>query len=85
MSEARYWTAGVCGKTGSGKSTLMNVLFSLGPLTSGTAKVAGQDLAPLNVRQVRNGVAVVPRRPGLTPSPLNTKRVLEYLSRYGIR
>ena len=52
---------GVCGKTGSGKSTLMNVLFSLGPLTAGRVQVDGVDLATISVDDVRNGVAVVPQ------------------------
>ena len=54
---------GVCGKTGSGKSTLANILFSLGPLTSGTVRIAGEDLASLGPADVRAGVAVVPQHP----------------------
>jgi len=56
---------GVCGKTGSGKSTLVNLLFRLGPLTSGSVKIAGQDLASVSVADVRSGVAIVPQSPTL--------------------
>ena len=36
------------GRSGSGKTTLLNILIGLDNPTTGRARVAGQDLAPLN-------------------------------------
>lgn len=36
---------GVCGRTGAGKSTMISVLFSLGPLKSGKVTLGGHDVS----------------------------------------
>ena len=56
---------GICGRTGAGKSTLVSVLFSLGPLSSGQVKVAGHDLSTISCREVRQQIAIVPQFPTL--------------------
>jgi ABC-type multidrug transport system fused ATPase/permease subunit len=56
---------GICGRTGAGKSTLLSVLFSLGPLRSGSVSIAGVDLATISCHEVRANVAIVPQSPTL--------------------
>lgn len=60
---------GVVGKTGSGKSTLVSLLFRLGPIQdggphgSGCVRVDGVDLANLKLSALRRAVGLVPQEP----------------------
>jgi len=60
---------GVVGPTGSGKSTLMNLLFRLGPLTGvppgsgGSVVIDGVDIASLKLDCLRGLLGVVPQDP----------------------
>ena len=56
---------GICGRTGAGKSTLLSVLFSLGPLNSGSVKIGGEDIKGISCHEVRANVAIVPQSPTL--------------------
>ena len=42
---------GVVGRTGSGKSTLMNLLFRIVELDSGSIRIDGVDIAKLGLKQ----------------------------------
>ena len=55
-------TIGVIGGTGSGKSTLVNLIPRLYDCTSGTVKVFGRDVADYDPEQLRQAVGVVPQR-----------------------
>mmetsp|Transcript_18528 Transcript_18528/g.73961 ORF Transcript_18528/g.73961 Transcript_18528/m.73961 type:complete len:407 (+) Transcript_18528:200-1420(+) len=54
-------TVGVCGRTGSGKSSLALALGRLNVISGGAVLVGGVDLATLPLRVVRRWVAVVPQ------------------------
>jgi ABC-type multidrug transport system fused ATPase/permease subunit len=49
----------------AGKSTLLSVLFSLGPLKSGAVSIGGKDLAGISCHTVRSNLAIVPQSPTL--------------------
>ena len=55
-------TIGVIGGTGSGKSTLVNLIPRLYDCTSGTVKVFGRNVADYDPEQLRRAVGVVPQR-----------------------
>ena len=50
---------GICGPTGAGKSTLINILTRYYDIDSGTILVDGQDLSKLTQRSLRRQVGVV--------------------------
>lgn len=52
-------TIGVIGGTGSGKSSLINLISRLYDATRGTVTVGGKDIRSLNLTTLRNSVAVV--------------------------
>lgn len=52
---------GVIGRTGSGKSTVLNALFRTAPLDSGSISIAGLDAASLPLGRMRDQLAFVPQ------------------------
>jgi ABC-type multidrug transport system fused ATPase/permease subunit len=52
-------TIGICGPTGAGKSTLINILTRYYDIGSGTILVDGQDLSQLTQKSLRKQVGVV--------------------------
>lgn len=54
---------GVCGRTGSGKSTLISLLFRIIPVRSGTVKIDGQDIATISHDSVRGAIIAIPQSP----------------------
>ena len=56
---------GVCGRTGSGKSTLMQLLFRIIELDSRSIKIDGVDISTIGLRQLRTGIAILPQDPTL--------------------
>lgn len=56
---------GVVGRTGAGKSSILNVLFRLNPICSGCILVDGLDINNIPVRDLRSSFAVVPQSPFL--------------------
>ncbi|XP_038982338.1 ABC transporter C family member 13-like isoform X1 [Phoenix dactylifera] len=56
---------GVVGRTGAGKSSLLNALFRLTPICNGHILVDGVDVADISVRNLRGHFAVVPQSPFL--------------------
>ncbi len=55
---------GLLGPNGSGKTTLFRILSTLMPVTAGTVRIFGHDLAT-EVRTIRNLLGVVFQHPGL--------------------
>ena len=65
-------TAGVVGRTGSGKSSLLLTLFRLIPVTSGVVRVGGVDAASLALDALRGAIAVIPQTPTLFSGTLRS-------------
>lgn len=53
------------GESGGGKSTLVNLLLGLYPITSGTLTVCGKDIDTADIERVRASVGVVFQEPAL--------------------
>jgi ABC-type multidrug transport system fused ATPase/permease subunit len=60
----------VCGETGSGKSTMLNLLSRFYDPDSGSVRVGGVELSALRKADLRAGVALVTQRPVLFSLPL---------------
>ncbi|KAL6861150.1 hypothetical protein ACP4OV_016850 [Aristida adscensionis] len=56
---------GIIGRTGAGKSSILNALFRLAPVCNGHILVDGIDVAKVAVRELRAHFAVVPQSPFL--------------------
>ena len=56
---------GVVGRTGSGKSTLMNLLFRIMELDSGVIEIDGVDISKLGLKQLRSAISMLPQDPTL--------------------
>ncbi|AEO64844.1 uncharacterized protein THITE_35966 [Thermothielavioides terrestris NRRL 8126] len=55
----------VCGRTGSGKTSLIMTLFRLVDMTRGSIRVDGVDIATLPRQEVRSRIVAVPQHPFL--------------------
>ncbi|CAM0913131.1 unnamed protein product [Alopecurus aequalis] len=56
---------GIIGRTGAGKSSILNAIFRLAPICNGRILVDGFDVAKVAVRDLRGHFAVVPQSPFL--------------------
>lgn len=56
---------GVVGRTGSGKSTLIQVMFRLVEPVSGEIIVDGVNICKLGLNQLRSGFGIIPQEPVL--------------------
>lgn len=52
---------GVCGRTGSGKSTLMLALFRMVELSSGHIELDGHNIAELGLTTLRRALTIIPQ------------------------
>jgi ATP-binding cassette subfamily C (CFTR/MRP) protein 1 len=57
----------ICGRTGSGKSSLMNALFRLLPLRHGSIHIDGVDIENIDPDIVRRSIIAIPQQPFLLP------------------
>lgn len=55
-------TIGVIGGTGSGKSSLINMIPGFYTATSGTVRVDGRDVSTLDARELRSRIGMVPQK-----------------------
>ena len=55
-------TVGIIGGTGSGKSSLVNLIPGFYPATEGTIRLEGQDIRSIPAQELRRRVGVVPQR-----------------------
>jgi ABC-type multidrug transport system fused ATPase/permease subunit len=60
----------VCGETGSGKSTMLNLLSRFYDPDTGSVRVGGIEVSALRKADLRTGVALVTQRPVLFSLPL---------------
>ncbi|XP_071734179.1 LOW QUALITY PROTEIN: ABC transporter C family member 13-like [Rutidosis leptorrhynchoides] len=56
---------GVVGRTGAGKSSILNALFRLNPICAGQIIVDGINISDISLRDLRSRFAVVPQSPFL--------------------
>lgn len=61
---------GIVGRTGAGKSSILNALFRLAPICGGCILVDRINVADVAVRDLRSRFAVVPQSPFLFEGPL---------------
>ncbi|XP_065007832.1 ABC transporter C family member 13 isoform X1 [Musa acuminata AAA Group] len=65
FSIASGMQVGIVGRTGAGKSSILNALFRLTPICNGRILVDGLDIADIAARELRGRFAVVPQSPFL--------------------
>lgn len=58
----RGQTIGIIGGTGSGKSSLVNLIPGFYPATEGTIRLEGQDIRSIPVEELRSRIGVVPQK-----------------------
>ncbi|KAJ2501917.1 Canalicular multispecific organic anion transporter 1 [Coemansia sp. RSA 1972] len=56
---------GIVGRTGSGKSSLINALLRIAQLETGTVKIDGVDISQIGVHNLRKQISVVPQMTAL--------------------
>lgn len=54
---------GICGRTGSGKSTLTLALFRIVELASGSIELDGRNIAELGLQTLRRALTIIPQDP----------------------
>ena len=54
---------GICGRTGSGKSTLTLALFRIVELASGSIELDGVNIAGLGLQTLRRALTIIPQDP----------------------
>jgi len=62
-------SVGVIGRTGAGKSSLLQALFRMCPLDAGTIRIDGEDISQIGLHTLRRRLAIIPQDPvGFTGS-----------------
>mmetsp|Transcript_44088 Transcript_44088/g.58515 ORF Transcript_44088/g.58515 Transcript_44088/m.58515 type:complete len:108 (+) Transcript_44088:973-1296(+) len=56
---------GIVGRTGAGKSSILQVLFRLSDLTEGSVKIDGVDIREVGLHLLRQSIAFIPQQPFL--------------------
>lgn len=71
-------TIGIVGHTGSGKTTLMNILMKFYPIKSGVVMIDGIDLSEINEMNLRNQIAIVLQTPLMIEGTLKENIAMGY-------
>ncbi|KAJ3269839.1 hypothetical protein HDV01_000887 [Terramyces sp. JEL0728] len=71
---------GVCGRTGSGKSTLVSSLFRMADIYAGHIIIDGHDISKLGLHTLRSRLQIIPQDPTLFSGTL--RHNLDMLNRY---
>lgn len=56
---------GICGRTGAGKSTIMNALYRICELSSGSIEIDGVDISKIGLHELRSRLSIIPQDPVL--------------------
>ena len=54
---------GIVGRTGSGKSTIIQTLFRLSEIQKGTIYISGEDIHKLGLHTLRQSLSYIPQQP----------------------
>lgn len=57
---------GIVGRTGAGKSSIINCLFRLVDVSGGKVEIDGVDISTVLLKRLRGGLALIPQVPCLT-------------------
>lgn len=71
-------TIGIVGHTGSGKTTLMNILMKFYPIKNGNVMIDGVDLSQIDEIDLRNQIAIVLQTPLMIEGTLKENIVMGY-------
>ncbi|XP_027340067.1 ABC transporter C family member 13 isoform X3 [Abrus precatorius] len=70
---------GIIGRTGAGKSSVLNALFRLTPICTGCITIDGVDIKNIPVRELRTHLAIVPQSPFLFEGSLRERNALAFI------
>jgi len=59
------WQIGVAGRTGAGKSSILNSLFRLTPISAGSIVIDGVITSHVTLQRLRSRLTIVPQSPFL--------------------
>ncbi|KAH8938123.1 hypothetical protein BDL97_16G065900 [Sphagnum fallax] len=65
VSVERVQQVGMAGRTGAGKSSILNCLFRLSPVSAGSILIDGVNIAHVRLQRLRSRMTVVPQSPFL--------------------
>ena len=66
----------IAGKTGVGKTTLVNILMRLYPIKSGRILIGGKDISKVRIQDIRNNISYISQTPYILEDTLKNNIVL---------